>query len=115
MKLNGMRNRIKELRKARGLTLEALATRANSSNQHISHLENGRRRLTVDWMERLAAALDCHPFELLDDCLVAKTNQEEMLLELFRGLSEAQQEAFLQAAFSVAKPEQFRQFVAERA
>lgn len=55
-----MRNRLKELRKAKGLTLEALAQRVGSSNQHVSHLENGKRRLSVDWMERLATALECH-------------------------------------------------------
>ena len=43
-----MKNRIAELRKARGLTLQALADMVGASNQQISHLEKGRRGLTVD-------------------------------------------------------------------
>ncbi len=108
-----MKNRIKELRKLRGLTLEVLAERLNASNQHVSHLENGRRRLTVDWIERIAKALDCHPFELLDDQLAVKSEREEVLLELFRSLSNEQQDAFLQAALSVADPAKFSRLMAE--
>ncbi len=106
-----MKNRIKELRKLRGLTLEALAERLNASNQHVSHLENGRRRLTVDWIERIAKALGCHPFELLDDRLAVKSEREEALLELFRSLNDEQQNAFLQAALSVADPVKFRRLM----
>jgi transcriptional regulator with XRE-family HTH domain len=109
-----MKNRIKELRKSRGLTLEALAGMVNSSNQHISHLENGRRRLTVDWMERIAKAFQCHPFELLDDHLVAKSKREEDLLDLFRELSDEQQDAFLKAAASVANPVKFQETVGKK-
>jgi transcriptional regulator with XRE-family HTH domain len=100
-----MRNRLKELRKAKGLTLEALAQRVGSSNQHVSHLENGKRRLSVDWMERLATALECHPLELLHDGVLARTKQEQGLLEVFRGLSAEQQEALLVALTALARPE----------
>ncbi len=100
-----MRNRLKELRKAKGLTLEALAQRVGSSNQHVSHLENGKRRLSVDWMERLAVALECHPLELLHDGVVARTEREQGLLELFRGLDAEQQEALLKALAALARPE----------
>jgi len=60
-----MKNCIAKMRKERGLTLQALADRVGASNQQISHLEKGRRGLTVDWLERIAIALDCHPFDLL--------------------------------------------------
>jgi hypothetical protein len=51
----------------------------NSSNQQISQLETGRRRLNVDWLERLSKGLECHPMELLYDKVMAKTEQEEAL------------------------------------
>lgn len=102
-----MQNRIKELRKARGLTLEALAGRVRSSNQQISNLENGKRRLNLDWLERLAVALECHPFELLADEPLPRTGEERLLLELFRDLNGEQRGAFLRMAASVAKPGQF--------
>lgn len=99
-----MKNRIAELRKARGLTLKRLAERVGTSDQQISHLEKGRRRLTVEWMERIAMALDCHPFDLLGEGTHPRTERERAMLELFRGLSEEQQEAFLKATAALAKP-----------
>jgi transcriptional regulator with XRE-family HTH domain len=108
-----MQNRIKELRKARGLTLEALARMVNSSNQHISHLENGRRRLTVDWIERIANALDCHPLELLDNQVLARTEREITMLRLFRALSEEQQKALVVATAALASPHSIDELVEE--
>lgn len=99
-----MKNRIAELRKARGLTLQALADRIGASNQQVSHLEKGRRGLTVDWVERIAAALDCHPFDLLEAPPQAKSERERALLELFRGMSDEQQDAFFKATAALAQP-----------
>jgi len=99
-----MKNRIAELRKARGLTLQALAVMVGASNQQISHLEKGRRGLTVDWVDRLAEALECHPFDLLDAPPQAKSERERALLELFRGMSSEQQDAFFQATAALAQP-----------
>lgn len=59
-------NRIRELREARGFTLEELAGRVGTTNQQISHLELGKRQLTVDWLRRLAVALDCHPWTIVE-------------------------------------------------
>ncbi len=60
-----LENRIREVRKAQGLTLEAVAKRAGTTNQQIQRLETGQRRLTIDWLERVAEALQCHPVALL--------------------------------------------------
>ncbi len=99
-----MENRIRELRKRRGLTLKELAGLVDTSSQQISLLEKGKRRLTVEWMQRIAHALDCHPLELLDRGVHLKNERESALIELFRGLSEEQQEAFLKAVAALAKP-----------
>ena len=97
-----MKNCIAKIRKERGLTLQALADRVGASNQQISHLEKERRGLTVDWLERIAVALDCHPFDLLepDPALMkidgaSPTVVEQQLVVHFRLLSEAQQKAML--------------------
>lgn len=100
-----LKNRIKELRKAQGLTLEQLAAATEASNQHISHLENGRRRLSLDWMERIGKALRCSPLALIDDPSIATTIEETNLLTVFRMLSEVQREAFVVAASSIIAPE----------
>ena len=59
------RNRIAELRQARGLSQEDLAKRAGTTNQQVGRLEAGTRRLTVEWMGRIARALGVAPAELL--------------------------------------------------
>ena len=52
-----MKNRLREFRKAKGLTLVELASLVNSSNQQISFLETGARPLTYEWASRLAPHL----------------------------------------------------------
>lgn len=59
-------NRLRELREARGLTLADLAERLGTTNQQISHLELGKRQLTVDWLRRLGEALGCHPWAIVE-------------------------------------------------
>ena len=60
-----MTNQIKALRKRADLTLQALADRVGTTRQQIHKLENGERRLTVEWMRRLADALDCDVADLV--------------------------------------------------
>jgi transcriptional regulator with XRE-family HTH domain len=64
-RLSGVANRIKELRELRGLTLQQVADAAGTSLQQIQRLENGYRRLTDDWMRRIAPVLGVHPAALL--------------------------------------------------
>tara|TARA_R110002072_G_scaffold292175_3_gene460658 strand:+ start:1062 stop:1376 length:315 start_codon:yes stop_codon:yes gene_type:complete len=94
---------MKELRKTNGLTLQELAELVGSSNQQISQLETERRRLNVDWLERLIKGLDCHPLEILNDGTMAKNEREKELLALFRGLSEEQQQTFLIAVSAISQ------------
>ena len=60
-----MANRIREWRLKRGLSMQALAERVDTSRQQIHKLERGERRLTEDWMRRVASILDCAPADLL--------------------------------------------------
>lgn len=48
---------IRRLRKARGMTLEALAFAAQSDAGNLSRLERGQGRLTLDGLEQIARAL----------------------------------------------------------
>lgn len=61
----GMANRIKEWRLRRGLSMQALAERVGTSRQQIHKLERGERRLTEDWMRRVAGILECEPADLM--------------------------------------------------
>lgn len=63
-----MRSRIREIRKAKGLTLAEVAARVRpqpTTAQTIGRLETGRRHLSLAWLHRLAAALDVAPAELV--------------------------------------------------
>lgn len=80
-----MLNHLRALREARGLTLEQLAAAVGTTNQQISHLELGKRQLTVAWLKRLAAVLDCHPWAIVDG---------EEALEAFRGVEAQQDDSF---------------------
>lgn len=62
----GMENRIFELRKKHGLPLAQLAEKTGTTAQQIGRLEKGERKLTTDWMERLARVFDVLPEDLLD-------------------------------------------------
>lgn len=94
-------NRIRALREARGLSLEALAVLVGTTNQQISHLETGKRRLTVDWLSRLGEALCCHPWTLVSDDHLSDGAEksippdERLLLETYRKLNQEQQRAVL--------------------
>lgn len=60
-----VRRRLRELRTQRGLTLEEVATRADVDVSTLSRLESGKRRLALDHLPRLAAALSVSTDDLL--------------------------------------------------
>jgi transcriptional regulator with XRE-family HTH domain len=96
-------NRIRSLREARGLSLELLAKKIATTNQQVSLLEAGRRRLTVDWLMRLAKGLDCHPWELVDESAPGPiTSQDIRVLEGFRALNDRQRESLLSFLETIA-------------
>ncbi len=61
-----MQTRIRQMRKARGLTLQQLAARTNTTAQTIQRLETGNMTVSIDWLEKLSRALDIHPVDLLE-------------------------------------------------
>src|ERR1700761_2423240 len=60
-----VRQRLRELRMQRGLTLEDVAARASIDISTLSRLESGKRRLALDHLPRLAEALSVSTDELL--------------------------------------------------
>ncbi|MEY2532356.1 MAG: hypothetical protein QOF29_266 [bacterium] len=60
-----VRRRLRELRVERGLTLEAVASRASIDVSTLSRLESGKRRLALDHLPALAAALGVTADDLL--------------------------------------------------
>jgi transcriptional regulator with XRE-family HTH domain len=60
-----VRRRLRDLRAERGLTLAQVAERANLDVSTLSRLESGKRRLTLDHLPGLAAALGVSIDELI--------------------------------------------------
>lgn len=60
-----VRRRLRELRTAQGLTLQQVATQAHIDVSTLSRLESGKRRLALDHLPALAAALGVSADELL--------------------------------------------------
>jgi transcriptional regulator with XRE-family HTH domain len=62
-----MTNRIRDIRKAKGLTLADLAAACSppTTAQTIGRLETGMRQLSLGWMNRIAAALGVDPAQLM--------------------------------------------------
>jgi len=63
--VQNQQNRIGELRRAKGLSLAALAKQANTTAATIDRLEKGKIKLSVDWLSRLAGPLGVRPGDLV--------------------------------------------------
>lgn len=63
-----MITRIRDVRKAKGLTLEEVAQRCDPATtaQTIGRLETGTRTVSVKWLNRIAAALGVTAADLVD-------------------------------------------------
>lgn len=71
-------NRIRFWRQQKGWTLQQLAEAAATTRAQIDKLERGTRRLTVDWMVRLAAPLGCDPRSLMNVTGLAEAAQRPL-------------------------------------
>lgn len=67
-------NRIREIRKAKGLTIEALAEAAGLSVTYVGRIEKGERNLSVKNINVFANALDVSPSDLLTQHLTSQRN-----------------------------------------
>lgn len=88
-------HRIKQLREAAGMTLEQVAVRSGTTFQQVQRLETGHRRLTIEWMRRIATALGVSMTALLPDAnpdhREYAQNQEELgLLRYWRLLNSSE-------------------------
>lgn len=63
-----MITRIRDVRRAKGLTLDDVAKRCDppTTAQTIGRLETGTRTVSLVWLNRIAAALNVNPAELVD-------------------------------------------------
>lgn len=83
-------NRIQELRVGLGLSVDDLADQIGTSGTQIRRLESGTRRLTTEWLERIAIALQCSPADLLVNVVVSAIQDDVVPATLsIKGVSAA--------------------------
>lgn len=100
----GLKNRFKELRESRDLTLEQLEERSGVSASTISRLENGKMKITAEYLQKLADVLGYHPAEFIADLGdVARTDRERLLLDLLRSIDPAAADAWIAAGRHLPK------------
>lgn len=61
-----MKNKLKQTRQNLNISAKELAKRAGTTEVQIFRLENGQRKLTVEWLLRLCGALDVTADEIVD-------------------------------------------------
>ncbi len=67
--------------------MEELGRRSRTTASQISKLERGERRLTVEWMTRLAKALNCRREDLLPNEALARGQAPPLDRELLRRMA----------------------------
>ena len=58
--------KIKKLREQKNLTLEQLADLLGTDRQHIWNIEAGRKNITLDYLDKIAEALQVSQSEFLN-------------------------------------------------
>ncbi len=79
-----MENRIKEIRTEKGMTLQQVAEKADTTKAQVMKLEKGDRRLTDVWMVRLSLAMSCDPKELMSTSRDSRHLPEEQFEQVKR-------------------------------
>jgi transcriptional regulator with XRE-family HTH domain len=62
-----VKNRVRELREAKGLSQSKLAGAMDVSQTIVSRIEKGDQAMSDEQMLQIATKLDVHPVELIDD------------------------------------------------
>jgi transcriptional regulator with XRE-family HTH domain len=80
--------RIRELRQKKGLLQEELARKAGLSASALSNFEQGRRRISLEWLRKISKVLGVTVSDLIPDSRVrkplAENEEEEGLLSSWR-------------------------------
>lgn len=93
-KMDNTANRVKELRKLRKMTQAELANACGVVQGSIQKLENGQIILDLEWMQKLANALDVKAYELLPIEMQPEetTPQEREILRMIRKTAAPQEQ-----------------------
>jgi transcriptional regulator with XRE-family HTH domain len=100
--------RIAERRHAVELTQEAVAASAGIGASYLAHIEAGRKKPTLDTLQKIAKALSVEPWQLLTDERASSDEKlwrarERKLAEKVRTLSRSELELLLSMATKLTR------------
>lgn len=81
------RNRVREIRKSKGMTLNELAEKTGMTYSACQKIDAGTVDLDTKWMQKLSIVFDCEPWELLPKEMQPNITSEEM--EVIRAIRKA--------------------------
>ena len=95
-----MKLRLRQIRKAAGLTQQQLADQVGIGKSYVSEIESGRKQINGKLLDAFSRALGCSPYELIED----PTLSEEIAahIAVLRSLSETDRQAVLRHAAGLA-------------
>jgi transcriptional regulator with XRE-family HTH domain len=67
---------VRSLRTAKGISQEKLAFACGLHRTYISDIERGTRNISIDNIQKIAAALDVNPKDLFDFANLSKRNKQ---------------------------------------
>lgn len=79
-----------KIRRARGMTQRQIADAVGVEPDHISKLENGDRKLSPEWIDRLSKVLNCTKGELLGEAPLS--DDARAVLDMYERLTDAKKE-----------------------
>lgn len=85
-------NRIKELRKKRGLSQEKLSEKAEITPNYLSRVERGTENPTLDMFIRLANALEVEMWEVFDFDYNVRQGRKDLKVTVNKFFKEADEE-----------------------
>lgn len=85
---NNLGEKIRQLRKARGLTQEQLAEKLDIDNKHLSKIEKGSHKPTYKLILKLAEVLQINIYDLAENA-VSKKNEDKTYLKSLKILNSA--------------------------
>jgi transcriptional regulator with XRE-family HTH domain len=99
--------RIRQLRKAAGLTQAELAERADMDYKYLGGVERGERNITIDNVERIAKGFGIEPYQLFLFSLAAQKPgevvTEEKLGDIVKHCSPRKKELMLRVIAEIAR------------
>lgn len=90
-------NRIRLIRKKKGLSQQQLSEKAGVGIDYISNLETKGSNIKIDTLEKILSALDITPAVLFESRISPKNPQLEVLVDQLVDLPETSQEQLLEA------------------